>query len=268
MSYERLFTVGELAKKCGVTVRTLQFYDRKGLLTPSRHSDGGRRLYGVDDLLRLQQILFYKGFGFSLDEIRDRLMSIESAQDFAKMLQKQKSIMEKQIEYLTQTVSLMNKTIVEINNSEDIPINMVIAMLIATKQDIFFSFVMKGFEQEDLVSLISTSEANKEGVEDKNWVDLLMRLKELHQLGVNPAGPEGEQLAKDWWDRVMHLTGGDPDLISTVLKAGENLSEWPDDVRDVKIAIQDFLSPALGNYFIKKGITLSGIEGFEMEGEE
>lgn len=67
MNSEKLFTVGELAKRCGVTVRTLQFYDQNGLLTPSRYSEGGRRLYGIDDLLRLQQILFYKGFGFPLE---------------------------------------------------------------------------------------------------------------------------------------------------------------------------------------------------------
>ncbi len=86
MSHERLLTVGELAKRCGVTIRALHFYDHCGLLTPSRYSDGGQRLYGMDDMLRLQQILFYKGFGFPLEEIRDRLMSINSAQDFADVL--------------------------------------------------------------------------------------------------------------------------------------------------------------------------------------
>ena len=44
------YTTGELAKLCGVSVRTVQFYDTKGLLPPSELSEGGRRLYSDDDL--------------------------------------------------------------------------------------------------------------------------------------------------------------------------------------------------------------------------
>lgn len=258
MSQERLFTVGELAKKCGVTVRTLQFYDRSGLLTPSRHSDGGRRLYGVGDVLRLQQIVFYKGFGFPLDEIRDRLMSIGSAQDFADMLERQKSIVEKQIEYLTDTVSLMNRTIDEMRQNENIPINTVIAILSATRQDDFFAFVMKLIGREDLEALMSTAELVKEP--DNDWAVLLMRLKELHQRGADPLGTEGAQLASDWWNNVMHLTGNDPNLMSTVLKAGADMSGWPEEAGHIKMAIQEFLSPALGNFFMQKGVVPPGME--------
>ena len=260
MGHERLFTVGELAKKCGVTVRTLQFYDRSGLLTPSRHSDGGRRLYGVDDVLRLQQILFYKGFGFSLEKIRDQLMPIDSAQDFAKMLLKQKSIVQKQIQYLTETVSLMDKTIEEIGQKGDIPINMVIAILSATKQGNLFAFVMKSFGEEELKALINTAESNHNQEPDHGWSVLLLRLKELHQSGADPLGPEAEKLAADWWDKVERLTGGDHKLMSTVLKAGQDMSGWPKEAEDTKRAIQDFLSPAMGQYLVKRGIAVPGME--------
>ena len=260
MGHERLFTVGELAKKCDVTVRTLQFYDRCGLLTPSRHSDGGRRLYGVDDVLRLQQILFYKGFGFSLDEIRNQLMPIDSAQDFAKMLLRQKNIVKKQIQYLKETVSLMDKTIEEIHQNGDIPINMVIAILSATKQGNLFAFVMRSFGYEELKALVHTAEANENKDTDHDWSALLLRLKELHQGGADPLGPEGGRLAADWWDKVERLTGGDPNLMSTVFKAGEDMSGWPEEAEDVKIAIQDFLSPALGKYLTQKGIIPPGME--------
>ncbi len=260
MRHERLFTVGELAKKCGVTVRTLQFYDRSGLLTPSRHSDGGRRLYGVDDVLRLQQILFYKGFGFSLEEIRDQMMCVDSAQDFAKMLAKQKNIVEKQIFYLKETVSLMDKTIEEICQNEDIPINMVIAILSATKQGNLFAYVMKSLGQEELKALISTAELNGNQEPDHDWSALLQRLKELHQSGADPLGPEGEKLAADWWENVERLTGGDPNLISTVLKAGQDMSSWPKDAKDTKTAMHEFLSPAMGQYFVRRGMTVPGME--------
>ena len=53
---EELWRVGDLARRTGVSVRTLHYYDEIGLLSPSRHSEGKHRLYGSDDVVRLQQI--------------------------------------------------------------------------------------------------------------------------------------------------------------------------------------------------------------------
>lgn len=62
------FTVGELAKEMDVTVRTLQYYDKEGLLKPSTKSGGGRRLYSKKDMVKLHQILSLKYLSFSLAE--------------------------------------------------------------------------------------------------------------------------------------------------------------------------------------------------------
>jgi DNA-binding transcriptional MerR regulator len=63
------YSVRQVASFAGVTVRTLHHYDKAGLLTPSARSRAGYRLYDEADLARLQQILFYRELGFSLDEI-------------------------------------------------------------------------------------------------------------------------------------------------------------------------------------------------------
>lgn len=65
--------VGVLARLAGVTVRTLHHYDAIGLLSPRRRSAKGYRLYGADDLLRLQQILIRRELGMSLEQIRRAL---------------------------------------------------------------------------------------------------------------------------------------------------------------------------------------------------
>ena len=56
-------TVGEVAKKMNVSVRTLQYYDKEGLLVPSAESEGGRRLYTDQDMIQLHQILSLKHLG-------------------------------------------------------------------------------------------------------------------------------------------------------------------------------------------------------------
>ncbi|MEV4744490.1 MerR family transcriptional regulator [Streptomyces sp. NPDC049555] len=63
------YSVGQVADFAGVTVRTLHHYDEIGLLVPSGRSHAGHRRYEDADLDRLQQILFYRELGFSLDEV-------------------------------------------------------------------------------------------------------------------------------------------------------------------------------------------------------
>lgn len=82
-------TVGEIAKKMGVTIRTLQYYDKEGLLTPSSESEGGRRLYTDKDLLMLNQIISLKSLGFSLEDIKGRLFPLETPEEVAYALTEQ-----------------------------------------------------------------------------------------------------------------------------------------------------------------------------------
>lgn len=63
------YTVGQVSRFAGITVRTLHHYDKAGLLSPGDRSPAGYRLYNDADLARLQQILFYRELGFPLDEI-------------------------------------------------------------------------------------------------------------------------------------------------------------------------------------------------------
>ncbi len=74
----KLYTTGELAKACDITVRTVQFYDTRGLLSPSEFSEGGRRLYTEKELDTLKLICFLRELDFSLDDIK-RLFAEENA---------------------------------------------------------------------------------------------------------------------------------------------------------------------------------------------
>src|SRR6188474_2407863 len=74
---ERLWKVGELAARTGLTVRTLHHYDAIGLLSPSGRTGSahgsGHRLYTAADVARLQQILSLRALGFGLEQIGECL---------------------------------------------------------------------------------------------------------------------------------------------------------------------------------------------------
>jgi DNA-binding transcriptional MerR regulator len=67
------YTTGEIAKLCGVTVRTVQYYDTRNILAPSQLSEGGRRLYSEDDLKRMRIICFLRDAGISISSIEKLL---------------------------------------------------------------------------------------------------------------------------------------------------------------------------------------------------
>lgn len=100
-------TTGELAKRMGVTVRTLQHYDREGLLAPSCISEGGRRLYMNKDVVKLHQILSLKHLGFSLGDIKSRLISLDKPAEVADILTEQAAIVQKKIEALSESLNAL-----------------------------------------------------------------------------------------------------------------------------------------------------------------
>ena len=69
MTKDGYYTSGEFAKKANVTLRTIRYYDRQGILKPSKVADNGYRLYTDADFAKLQKILSLKYLGFSLEEL-------------------------------------------------------------------------------------------------------------------------------------------------------------------------------------------------------
>lgn len=91
------YTTGELAKLCGVTVRTVQFYDQRGILIPSALTEGGRRLYSAEDLKRMKIICFLRDTGLSLDTISQLLKEEDPGSVIAVLLEQQELILQAEI---------------------------------------------------------------------------------------------------------------------------------------------------------------------------
>ena len=84
------YTTGEIAKLCGVTVRTVQYYDSRNLLVPSALSEGGRRLYSDQDLQRLKVICFLRDLDLPINTISD-LLSDNHPEDVIDLLLQQQA---------------------------------------------------------------------------------------------------------------------------------------------------------------------------------
>jgi DNA-binding transcriptional MerR regulator len=101
------YTVGQVARLAGVSVRTLHHYHQIGLLAPSGHSRSGYRQYAESDLDRLQRVLFYRELGFPLDEIVTVLA--DPATDAVEHLRRQHTLLTQRIQRLQGMVTAVER---------------------------------------------------------------------------------------------------------------------------------------------------------------
>lgn len=91
------YTTGEIAKLCGITVRAVQYYDARGILTPSFLSEGGRRLYSENDARKCRIICFLREIGFSIDSIGKLFSEDDPGSVIALLLEQQEQVLKEEI---------------------------------------------------------------------------------------------------------------------------------------------------------------------------
>ena len=97
-----LYTTGELAKKCGVSVRTVQYYDERGILVPTDLTEGGRRLFSEEDVATLETICFLRDLDISIKDIAEILESDESKKVIELLLNEQEKNIQKDVKRKTE----------------------------------------------------------------------------------------------------------------------------------------------------------------------
>ena len=94
------YSSGEFAKKAHITKKTVRYYDEHNILKPSYVNENGARFYNDDDFARLQQILFLKYLGFSLDDIKEMTLRNTDSNVMSESLHMQLGLVEERIEQM------------------------------------------------------------------------------------------------------------------------------------------------------------------------
>lgn len=199
-----LLKVGEVAKKTGLTVRALHYYDEIGLLTPTHRSDAGYRLYTADDLMQLQKIKSLQQLGFSLEDITSLMQSgIEPLSD----------IINKHIQSLTFQIEQQRVLILRLQTLADIlqqgKSPTVELLLDSLKVTIMYE---KYYTSEQMEKL---AERRKEIGEDaitqaqQEWQDIFEQFRILHENNEPASCEAAQKLAKRSLELIELFTGGD-----------------------------------------------------------
>ena len=245
-------TVGEVAKKMGVTIRTLQYYDREGLLSPSAESKGGRRLYTDKDLITLHQIISLKSLGFSLDDIKERLISLETPTDVANALTEQADDIRKKIEQLQASLSAIEQLKAEVLQMQTVKFKKYADIIVNLQMKNDSYYLIKRFDDDTLDHI--RSQFDKESGLD--FMDRFNRLSdEIVQLQKENVPPESEkcqQVVKEYWGLIMEFTNGDMSMLPKLVEVG-NIDTATNAWEERQKIVNDYLEPALQVYFSRLG---------------
>lgn len=103
------YTAGELAKKLGVSARTVRWYDEKNLLNPCEYTEAGYRIYDDESVKRLQRIIMLRFMDFSLEQICEMMQ--EKSLDIRTSLLEQEQLLMAKKEHIEQVIDVVRKTI-------------------------------------------------------------------------------------------------------------------------------------------------------------
>ena len=245
-------TVGEAAKKMGVTVRTLQYYDKEGLLSPSAESEGGRRLYTDKDLVTLHQIISLKSLGFSLDDIKERLTSLETPADVANALTEQADDIRRKIEQLQASLSAIEQLKAEVLQMQTVNFKKYADIIVNLQMKNEFYPLIKRFDDDTLDHI--RSKFDKESGLD--FMDRFNRLSDeivrLQKENVPPESEKCQQVVKEYWGLIMEFTNGDMSMLPKLMEIGD-IDAATNTWEERQKIINAYLEPALQIYFSKLG---------------
>ena len=221
----KAYTVSRLAKLAGVSVRTLHHYDETGLLKPSFRSDSGYRQYQREDLLRLQQILFYRELDFSLNEIKEILD--DPGYDQVQALVNHRQSIEQRIERLSDLLNTIDKTLTQYKEDS----------VVLTDEELY-----EGFSKEQI------DRYNKE-VDEKYGPGTVKASKERI-----------EKLSKKKWKRVKKEGGAIALEMSELIDIPPESPEVQKLVKRHHAWIENFWTPDAESY---KGLAIGYVENPE-----
>jgi DNA-binding transcriptional MerR regulator len=270
---QRFYQSSQFAEKASVSVRTLRYYDKMGLLSPSQYTESGYRLYTNEDLLSLQNILALKFLGFSLEEIRMLLRT--GPQRLEEVLAQQKVMMEEkrgQLDTIIQAIEETERLLQAHRCNWESIVKVIQVIQMGQQHDQWKAKYFTPEQQktmEELSRKAYTEEAaqklkayhpNEWTEEDQQRVAEQYRFikQELGRLvaqGADPASPEAQHVAQLKHELGVAFSHGDPDIAASVGRWWEEFQALPQEQRPFDPSVymyteaeQNLLDQALAIY--------------------
>ncbi|PAE21070.1 MerR family transcriptional regulator [Bacillus sp. 7504-2] len=191
LKQEPLYTISEFGQKARITVRTLRFYEELELLIPSQKNSAGHRLYGLEELTKLQLIQSLKFIGYSLQEIKNLLEDdVEGLPQLEKSLAWQHQLLTEKRNELNRAIEAVERIQTLMLEGKPITWTILRSLLYQMEHEKEQEEWIKENFPEDIVNrFFSLSPEQRQQIE-LEMLDLLSTIKELIKSGASPQSPE------------------------------------------------------------------------------
>ncbi|MBE7129778.1 MULTISPECIES: MerR family transcriptional regulator [Bacillus] len=240
--------VGELA---GVTVRTLRYYDKIGLLKPASKTEGGHRLYTNEEIKKLQQVQFLKKIGFSLHEIKNMLASSEW--DWSESLKSQLSFVIKEQENLKKIELSIRELIhgIAIEGIENWTAIQKIMQLSNKDKEIQQYYRESLFKDRDIKLWEKVPSMTSDNPQSLEWIALIGQLK--HYMGDGPKAPKVQNIIRRMDEKRLEEFEGEDEFLDKLWeirmspKQSEKLGLYP-----IEQDVLEFMDQAYAIFMAEK----------------
>jgi DNA-binding transcriptional MerR regulator len=215
--------VGELAKRTGLTVRTLHHYDEIGLLAPAARTASGHRLYGRAEVERLQQIASLRHIGLGLDEIAECLA--RPGYSLERVLYLHVERMDRAIARQEQLRDLVRSLRDRLRAAEEVSVDQLTQTIEVTMR---YEKYYSGEQLEQLAARREEVGEERMRQVQEEWTQLFADYAKAMDEGFDPASEEVKQLARKSTALIREFTGGDPGIAASLGKMYR--SEGPQNV--------------------------------------
>jgi DNA-binding transcriptional MerR regulator len=205
------FKVGTLARRTGLSVRTLHHYDEIGLLRPSMRTPSGHRLYGREDVARLQQIQSLRATGMALGEIGALLDGPGIAP--ARVIRLHLDRLHAQIAAQTRLVERLEGLARLLDTAT--PASVEELCRIIEEMQAMEKYFTPEQQAELRERAAHVGEARMQEVGEQ-WAEIIPAVRAHMERGTAPDDPEVQALARRWRDLVHEFTGGNPEIAKAV----------------------------------------------------
>ncbi|MBV8300109.1 MAG: MerR family transcriptional regulator [Candidatus Eremiobacteraeota bacterium] len=238
------FTVGEIARRTAVTVRTLHHYEQVGLLVPSERTASGHRRYGARDVVRLRRIVTLTAIGIPLREIAALLDA--SPQDALVALRAQREQLAERRDRLDASIERIDALVRRASENDG-------ALDRGELESLMETIAMENWAHRYMTEVQGMSPADAEAAirsvppeaaeGTRKWSALIADVEAALAENVAPSSERAQALAQRWRELIESFTGGDPKKHAQVVKFYADLPrDFPKPYSD---AVQAFIHEAM-----------------------
>jgi len=201
-------TVGALAKRTGLTIRTLHHYDEIGLLSPSARSQSGYRLYADDDVRRLERIVLLRGLGMPLESIASAMQESDGHALIELLVRHSESI-DAELDRMHHVRARLTESIAQLRNHQPRSTDDALALIEAV------AAFERYFTDEQRQALRARAALlGQQRIEEASaqWARLIADVRREMDAGTSPDDQRVVALAREWQSLLDEFTNGRFDI--------------------------------------------------------